>query len=293
MKVSYYPGCTLKTKARNLDETITGSLDKLGIDYFELDRWNCCGAVFPLQDDDLVHLIAPVRNLIRAKERGSDVLMTVCSLCYNALARANLVMREDEEKRSTLNTFMEEEPDYNGEVEVLHLLSFLRDKVGWDKIREQVKTPLTGLKAAPYYGCLLQRPREIAIDTADTPEIFEEYLAALGAESVDFPAAHECCGSYQIVTHPDVAIECSASIIESASSKEADILVSSCPLCEYNLGLRQKDILAKYPDRKPVPSVYFTQLLAVALGVTEEMCHFELNMEEVRELLLERNFIPA
>lgn len=293
MKISYYPGCTLKTKARNLDETITGSLKALDIEYFELDRWNCCGAAYPLQDDNLLDLLAPVRNLIRAKERGSDTLMTACAMCYNSLARANLVMREDEEKRFTLNTFMDEEPDYGGEVEVVHLLRFLKDEVGWDKIRESVKAPLTDLKVASYYGCLLQRPREIAIDTGGSPEIFEEYIAALGAETVDFPAAHECCGSYEIVSNPDLALECSASIIEAAASKEADVIVSSCPLCEYNLGMRQKDIKAKYPDRKTVPTLYFTQLLAVALGLTEEMCHFELNMTGVRELFQERNLLSA
>ena len=31
----------------------------------ELERWNCCGAVFSLADDDLIHLVAPVRDLIR------------------------------------------------------------------------------------------------------------------------------------------------------------------------------------------------------------------------------------
>ena len=120
MKLSYYPGCTLKTKARNLEEAALGALEELGIDYQELPRWNCCGAVFSLADDDLIHHVAPVRNLIRAMEQGSDVVVTLCSQCYNVLARANQLVREDEEKRKTLNLFMTEEPDYNGEVEVDH-----------------------------------------------------------------------------------------------------------------------------------------------------------------------------
>ncbi|MBW1805264.1 MAG: hypothetical protein JRJ06_02645 [Deltaproteobacteria bacterium] len=155
MKVIYYPGCTLKTKARNLGDTAVASMAELGVELEELDRWNCCGAVHSLADDDLIHQVAPVRVLIRAKEQGGDNLVTLCSMCYNTVARANLIMRDDEEKRETINRFMDEEEDYYGEVEVVHLLSFLRDRIGWDKLSEKVTNPLNGLKIAPYYGCTL------------------------------------------------------------------------------------------------------------------------------------------
>ena len=41
MKISYYPGCTLKTKAKNLDSAAVASLEALGIEVEEIDRWNC------------------------------------------------------------------------------------------------------------------------------------------------------------------------------------------------------------------------------------------------------------
>ena len=188
MKIGYYPGCTLKTKATNLEQTALAALRVLGVEYLELDRWNCCGAVFSLADDDLIHQVAPVRDLIRAREAGCDTLVTLCSQCYNTLARANLLMREDEEKRDTLNRFMDEEPDYDGEVEVVHYLQLLRDEVGWERLRQAVKVPLDGLKVAPFYGCTLVRPTEVAIDAGDET-ILEDFLAALGAEAVPFVAA--------------------------------------------------------------------------------------------------------
>jgi len=120
MKISYYPGCTLKTKARNLDRAAIVSLEALGIEVEEIDRWNCCGAVYSLTADDLIHMVGPVRNLIRAKEQGADRLVTLCSMCYNTLARANRLMREDAVKRDTINRFMDDEIDYSGEVEVVH-----------------------------------------------------------------------------------------------------------------------------------------------------------------------------
>jgi heterodisulfide reductase subunit B len=293
MKVSYYPGCTLKTKAKNMDTTLVGSLKALGVDVEELPRWNCCGAVLSLSDDDLLHLIAPVRNLIRAMEQGSEILITACSMCYNTLARANLIVRNDKEKLDTLNSFMEEEPNYEGDMEVMHLLNFLEQEVGWDKVKEQVKKPLEGLKVAPYYGCTLMRPKEIAIDPRNYARIFQEFLEALGATVVDFPAAHDCCGSYQMVSNPEIAMENCSKILQSAGKWSADIIASSCPLCEFNLGRMQAAIIDKHPEIKTIPTIYFTQLLAIALGLPKEDCHLELNMSATCELLEPRNFLSA
>ena len=216
MKLTYYPGCTLKSKAANLEKAAMDVLRLLDVEYEELPRWNCCGAVFSLADDDLIHHVAPVRNLIRAMERGSDTVVTICSQCYNTLARANLLMKADEEKRKTINTFMDEEPDYNGEVEVLHYLTLLRDHIGWDRIRENVKVPLDGLKIAPFYGCTLVRPTEVSIDPFD-PTIMEDFIAAIGATPAKFSAAHECCGSYQMLAHPEEGIKRAGEVIGAAN----------------------------------------------------------------------------
>lgn len=292
MKVSYYPGCTLKTKAKNLEDAAIASLEALGHEVVELDRWNCCGAVTSLAADDLLHMLAPVRDLIRAKQAGSSQLMTICSMCYNTLARANLLMRDDAEKRHTLNAFMEEEPDYAGEVEVVHLLTYLRDEVGWEKLRAAVKAPLTGLKVAPYYGCTLVRPTDVAIEPAVDATVFERFLETLGATVVDNPAAFDCCGSYQIVANPQEALRAASSVVRAAGLHGADLLAVSCPLCDYNLGARQAD-MAKHGVTGSLPTVYFTQLLAIALGLGPEVCRFELNQHGTRRLLEERKLLQV
>jgi len=293
MKVGYYPGCTLKTKASNLDETVTGSLDALNVEYHELERWNCCGAAFSLQDDNLINLVGPVRNLVRVKEVGCDTVITACSLCYNSLARANLIMKEDAEKAETINAFMEEEIDYNGEVEVLHILNFLKEKIGFDNIKKQIKKPLDGLKIAPYYGCLLVRPREIAIDNRSYPKIFEEFIVSIGAEPVEFSSAYDCCGSYQIISNQDLAAKNCRKILDSAVQAKADVIASSCPLCEYNIGIRQNEFIKESSNSAEMPTFYFTQMLAVALGVEQEKCHFELNTKKSVEFLKERKLVSV
>lgn len=291
MKIGYYPGCTLKTKASNLEKPAIFSMRELGVELVELERWNCCGAVYSLSDDDLIHILAPVRDLIRAQEQGFDKALVLCSMCYNTLARANLLMRTDEVKRDAVNNFMEEEGDYFGEVEVVHLLNFIRDEIGWDKLIEAVKNPLKGLKLAPYYGCTLTRPKEVAIDSSVTPIVFRDFVEALGADFIDFPAAEECCGSYQMISNPEAGAKSAAAVIESAETRGADALILSCPLCDYNLSRRQADALKARAGLKPLPVFYFTQLMAVAMGLEPEVCDFKMNPGSPMEFLQKKGVL--
>ena len=175
---SYYPGCTLKTRARNFEDSAIAAMAVLGVDLVELPRWNCCGTVFSLAEDDVVHHVAPVRNLIRAREQRSDRLVTLCSFCYNTLKRADLLTARKPDILATLNLFMDDEPDYDGGLEVMHLLQVLRDDLGWDAVAAAVKRPLTGFKLAAYYGCTLPRPAEAAIDSVENPTVLDDLLAS-------------------------------------------------------------------------------------------------------------------
>ncbi|MEJ2580381.1 MAG: CoB--CoM heterodisulfide reductase iron-sulfur subunit B family protein [Acidobacteriota bacterium] len=292
MKIAYYPGCTMKTKAANLELAAVEALNVLGVEFTELERWNCCGAVFSLAEDDLIHQMAPIRNLIRAQQEGCDTVVTICSQCYNTLARANLLVRGDEEKRDTINRFMDEEPDYDGSIEVMHYLTLLRDQVGWDALKEKVVRPLDGLKVAPFYGSTLLPPDEVTIDPLNEG-VLEKFLAALGAEVVPFSAATECCGSYQMLAHPEEGMQRAAKVIGSANRSGAEALVLSCPLCEYNLGSRQPEVVATSKDLEEVPTLYFTQLLGIALGLEPDLYRLDLAGRAARDLLTEKNFVAA
>lgn len=293
MKISYYPGCTLKTKAKNLDRAAVASLEALGIEVAEIDRWNCCGAVHSLTDDDLIHQVGPVRNLVRAKEQGADRLVTLCSMCYNTLARANQIMRNDAVKRDTINRFMDEEIDYFGEVEVVHYLTLLEQEVGWEKLKTKVTNPLKGLQVAPYYGCTLQRPAEVGIEPFGSFSLMTGMLDALGATVVPFGAADKCCGSYQVLGSAAGDNSAAAAILNLAAGAGVEAIASSCPLCEYNLGKQQQQMLDKGRITQSVPTYYFTQLLAVALGLTSEICHFELNDQQSLALLKDKKCLAA
>lgn len=291
MSLAYYPGCTLKTKARNLEEPAVASLQALGLELEEIPRWNCCGAAYSLADDDLIHQVAPVRNLVRVQELGKNRLVTLCAVCLNTLKRANLVMRDDGEKRNAVNSFMNEEPDYGGEVEVVHLLEVLRDDIGWQTLAERIKRPLRDMRLAPYYGCTLLRPRDVAIDSEQSPTILRKFIEALGAIPVDFPEFARCCGSYQVMRDPDGISEYARVILSSASSHGAEALVLTCPLCDYDLGRGQSELLKSDKDFRSMPLFYFTQLMALALGLGPEICHFELNHGDPESLLMEKKLL--
>jgi heterodisulfide reductase subunit B len=276
MKIAYYPGCTLKDQALGFEQTALAVLKELGVEPVELSRWNCCGTVYSLSTDNLMFQTAPVRNLLRVKEEGFDSVVTLCSMCYNTLKRANDLMREDPEKLDKLNLFMNhEELDYTPEVKVYNLLEFLRDVAGFDKVKEKVKQPLEGMKFAAYYGCLLTRPETLGFDDVEDPTSMDDLIRAMGAEPVSYPYKVECCGSYETVTNPADVAERTYRIIGSATSAGAQAILTSCPLCFYNLDSRQEMAKKNHGDLKQLPVLYITQPLALAFGLDPQLCRFD------------------
>jgi heterodisulfide reductase subunit B len=292
MKICYYPGCTLKNHAKNFDDSTICALNTIGVEVEELSRWNCCGTVFSLTTDDLIHHVAPIRNLIRVKEANYDKVMTVCAMCYNTLKRANERIKSDPESMDILNNFMDrEEVQYDGDVQVFHLLEFLKDEIGFENLAKKVVKPLKKLKIASYYGCLLVRPKEIGLDDMENPTILEDLMETLGGKPVDFPYKTECCGAYQTVDRPDIIADRTNRILTSAKDRGAEMVVVSCPLCAFNLDQRQKHTVEKYPEFKHIPVLYFSQALAMALGCPEETLRFDLNFIDPKPILKERGLI--
>jgi heterodisulfide reductase subunit B len=279
MKIAYFPGCTLRTKAIGLDDSIRDSAKIFGYELTEVPDWTCCGAVFTLATDNVMALAPPIRILANARTIG-DRVVTVCAGCYNVLKRANYAVRNDEEKRKKITDFIEME--YDGDVEVVHYLEFLRDEVGFAKISESLKRSLERVKVVPYYGCQLLRPyEEMQFDDPESPTLMDDLLQTIGCTVLDFPHKIECCGAFLTVCSDlesrtadpsdDVAreavSECSYTILDAAVRRNADLVVLSCPLCQYNLDSAQDRIAQAHFGFKKIPIVYFSQLLVLALGL--------------------------
>ena len=292
MKLSYFPGCTLKNHAKNFEDSALCSLKKLNVEVEEIPRWNCCGTVYSLTTDDLIHHVAPVRNLIRAKEIGSDRLMTLCAMCYNTLKRSNERVRSNPEDLDIINDLMyREDINYKGDVDVVHLLEILKNEIKFENIAKKAVKSLKGLKVASYYGCYLVRPQEIGFDDVENPIIMDELMTALGAEAIDFPHKVECCGAYQTVDKPEIIADRSNLILSSAVKQGAEVVIVSCPLCSFNLDQRQKETQQKYPEFKNIPILYFSQLLALALGCPQDSLRLDLHYIDPKPILKEKGLI--
>ncbi|MBO5213571.1 MAG: CoB--CoM heterodisulfide reductase iron-sulfur subunit B family protein [Clostridia bacterium] len=263
MTYGYYPGCTLKTKAKELDVYGRLAAQKLGILLEEPENWQCCGGVYPQGEDEIATKLSSVRTLAAAKEKGQD-LVTLCSACHHVLKRVNLDMKNNETIRQRANNYLKLDTPYGGETEVIHYLELLRDKVGFDNLKNAVVKPLKDLRIAPYYGCLLLRPgKEMGFDDPEDPTVMEDFIRALGATPVKYSQRNECCGGYVTLENKDAAKRRASTVASSAADAGADLLITACPLCLYNLEANAG------PSALPVK--YFTELLAEALGVKEEL----------------------
>ena len=260
MKVSYFPGCTLKNKAKDLDLYAYKAAEALGVTLEEIENWQCCGGVFTTANDEVATKLSSVRALKAAGEKEQP-LVTVCSACHNVIKQTNHAMQTNAAFADKVNRYMGADGGYNGETEVYHYLELLRDVVGFDKVKEAVVNSLAGKKIAAYYGCLLLRPNTVMhMDDPENPTIMEDFIRALGAEAVVYAKRNECCGGYISAECPDTAKKNSDAIIRNAKAAGAEMIITACPLCKYNLVKNGADI----------PVVYFTELLAEALGVKED-----------------------
>lgn len=262
MRFSYYPGCTLRTKAKDLDAYGRNAAQALGVTLEEPENWQCCGAVYPQAEDEIAPKLSAVRTLADARDRGLEVL-TLCSACHHVLKRVNNDMQHNAYIRLRANNFLKLDRPYQGETNVIHYLEMLRDRVGFDQIRQAVKRPLTGVRIAAYYGCLLLRPSQVmAFDDPENPSIIEDFITAIGAEPVRYSMRNECCGGYIAVEDKGAAQKRVDRILTSAQEAGADMIITACPLCMYNLRANAGE--------HQLPVKYFTELLAEALDVKGE-----------------------
>lgn len=296
-RMPYFPGCTLKTTAQNFERSAVAAARCLGIEFVELPRWNCCGTVFSLAADDLIHHVASIRNLIRVQEMnrqglvdGENRLVTLCSMCYNTLKRADLRVRQNAEDLKKINDLMYREEDYQRNVQVVHFLELLRE-IGTGKLQRTVKKNLAGLKVAPYYGCMILRPKEASIDDPEAPTVIDDVLRALGVDVVATPYSKVCCGSYQTVQEKDAVTGLAYDILGHARRAGADAIATTCPLCAFNLDNRQKEVVEKHPDFKQMPVFYFTQLMALAFGLDKDELGFEQNYVDPVPLLKQQKLL--
>lgn len=269
MEYAYYPGCSLDAAARPYDVSLRLVFQRLGIGLKEIEDWNCCGATSYISINKLTAYSISARNLAQAEQMGLNVCAP-CSSCYTILSKTNRHMRWGAERREKINEVLAAAGlSYSGNLDVLHPLDILVHYYGIEKIVEKVVRRLDGVKIAPYYGCQIVRPLG-RFDDREDPVTMDHLFRALGAEVVAFPLKVRCCGGILMTTYEDVALRLNRDILSAASSAGAELIVTTCPLCQMNLEAYQEQINQKFETSYHLPILFFTQLLGLALGFTPQ-----------------------
>jgi heterodisulfide reductase subunit B2 len=281
---NYYPGCSLESTGKAYDISTKAVAKVLGITFKELEDWNCCGTTSYLSLDDKLAFALTARNLAIAEPSGLEVA-TPCSGCFATLNKTNHYYHEYPSVRAVINSALAAGGmEYHGTTKVRHLLDIMVNDYG-EIIRNKVLKPLTGLKIAPYYGCQLVRPKGYSFDDPENPVTLDNLCHWIGATPVVFQYKVKCCGGSLMGTKQDLALRMSYNLLKSAQANGADILITTCPLCQMNLDAFQGKINKAYNKNFKLPVVYFTQLLGLALGIPANELALDLSIVPVEPTL--------
>ncbi|MBI2848951.1 MAG: 4Fe-4S dicluster domain-containing protein [Chloroflexi bacterium] len=266
--VAYYPGCSLHSSAAEFDLSTRRVSEKLGLRLDEPEGWVCCGTTVARWTSPTQAVSMPMKNLALIEQLGYRKVTVPCAECFSRLRAAGHETKVDDRQRAEIAR--EIGYNYQGTVEVQHLVDTFLD-MGIENIKGQVTRPLSGLKVACYYGCLLTRPPEVTqAEHPEYPMNMDYLMRALGATTLDWSYKTECCGASLTVTSTETALKLMQRILQNAKEVGAEALVVACPLCQLNLDSRQEDITREMGLRYDLPVFYFTQLMGLALGLEEK-----------------------
>ncbi len=279
---TYFPGCSCSSEggAKAYSWSIQAVSKALDSELIELDDWNCCGSTPSGSVDELGAFCMAARDLALAEKRGFD-LVTPCSACYVIFNRTNSYLKQYPRLKAEVDEALAAGGlAYHGNIRARHILEVLVNDVGYERIQAKVKNPLSGLKVAPYYGCQVVRPK-LGFDHPESPQSLDKLITSLGGEPTPFPLKSRCCGGSLIFSEEAMALDLIRQLLESALSNGAECLITVCPLCQTNLDAFQSQVNRKFKTNYKLPILFFTQLMGVAFGLSDE------------ELGLKTGIVPA
>ncbi|HLC02344.1 MAG TPA: heterodisulfide reductase-related iron-sulfur binding cluster [Anaerolineales bacterium] len=284
-EVGYYPGCSLHSMAKEFDTSTRSVLKNLGLKPVEPEGWLCCGSSPAHRVDHRLSVQLPLESLVLVEQEGLGEVVLPCAMCFNRFRAAAYELRLDPELKESFDHELGYE--YNDSVKISSMLDLIEARVGLEAVKASVERPLTDLKVACYYGCLLTRPPKVTGSTeAEYPMAMDRLIEALGGTPVAWDYKVACCGASLSLTQTDIVLKLSRSILANAQARGADVIAVACPMCHANLDGRQTQM----QNIQPIPTLYFTQLMAVAQGHPEQAA-LERTMVDARPVLSQRGLI--
>jgi heterodisulfide reductase subunit B2 len=271
MKYLYYPGCSLKSSGKGYEESLLAVFKKLNVPIEEINDWNCCGATnyMSINEDNAIALTARNLALAEKQDKGAHIIAP-CSACYMGLLKAqNYIENEASVRNLVTHNLKNIGLNFENKVKVRHPLDVLVNDIGMAAISDSIFEPLKGLKVASYYGCQLVRPFS-NFDDARDPHTMDDIVKALGADPVNWSLKTRCCGGSMTSTISDIGLRLNYLLLKEAKTRKVDVIITSCPLCQFNLECFQDKISKKFNDKIRIPVMYFTQLMGIAFGITDK-----------------------
>jgi heterodisulfide reductase subunit B len=298
-KVAYYPGCALEGTAHAYDRSTRELGKALGLELVDLKDWNCCGAMEVKNVDPKLQTYLSARNLDIADKMGFDTVMAPCNGCYHNLKKAEYDLAHDSSSRE-VNERLSAKAGHGayepGKVTTIHALDWIKDAIGEDELRKRVSNSLKGMKVACYYGCMYTRPRHIfpekdkgpGSESTSKPHFMDDLLEAAGAEIVEYPLKTACCGGAHTLSDSDTSTRLVLNLLTTAEACGADVIATECPTCHTGLEMHQMRAAKVLGKQTTVKILYFTQLLGMALGLSQRKVGVHENLSESRQFLREK-----
>jgi len=287
MKIAYYPGCSLHASSAFYDVQTRLVLKHLGVDLVEIEDWNCCGATSASKTDSFLSIAMPARNIGIADASGLDEIVIPCSSCYSRTLVSQKVLADNPDLRDSINAELSKK--VSGRVKILSILELLLQRVNSKEFSETLKNKLEGFKPACYYGCLLTRfPYDVDVpDNVENPQGMDIICEKIGAKPVDWNYKTDCCGASATVNDTDVALRLMSNIMKDAIARGANCFVTTCPMCQLNLDVYQDMVREKYGIQQRLPVYFITELLGIALGLSDKDLQIDRHLIDSTGLLKE------
>ncbi len=281
MEYGYFPGCSLSSSAKEYNQTVVALAESFGVQLAEIADWNCCGATPAAAVSEEVSLALPWCNLASAEQMGLAKVLSPCPACHSHMCTSHEAAQD-----ARLSARLAEltEAGYRGSVELRHLLDFLTEEIGLDRIEKSARKPVAGLKAACYYGCLT-RLHGVDVDDRELPVKMDRVVEACGGMALPFSHATDCCGASLVLSKTDTVLRLSNAILKAAKLAGANCVVVVCPICQGNLDMRQRAVEKRYDVSYDLPIIYLSQVVMMSQGMGYKELGFGKHFTSPRKML--------
>ncbi len=262
MNYLYYPGCSLEGTGRDCQESFFAVCSALNIDIEELNDWGCCGSSVAKSLDKELAEELPAQTLISANRQNPDSdLVMLCPAC--SLNHQTRILEAEDKDSLKDQLSISRVPEIKQFIEVLAFEPEIED------LKEKITHPLSGIRALPYYGCLIARPRKLhGSESVERPTVMEDIIRLTAADPIDFAYKTDCCGGTLILSREKIALRMCGELLKEIRAASPDCIVVSCPLCHLILDGKQKVVEKEVGEEFGIPVLYITQLLGIAMGLS-------------------------